>query len=35
MCKLDLSKILVQEFHYYYIKTNMVTTQDYSLRLTD
>ena len=26
---LELSKVLMYEFHYGYIKKNMVTTQDY------
>ena len=34
MCILDLCKTLMYEFHYDYIKINMVTTKDYySLKL--
>ena len=29
MCILELSKVLMYEFHYDYIKITMVTTQDY------
>ena len=29
MCILELSKLLMYEFHYDYIKMNVVTTQDY------
>ena len=29
MCILELSKVLVYELHYDYIRKNLVTTQDY------
>ena len=29
ICILDLSKVLMHEFHYDYIKINMATVQDY------
>ena len=32
MCILDLTKVLMYEFHYDYIKINMAKTQDYYLQ---